>query len=45
VKSLGESIDRVVLATVRQWSFSPATVNGRAITSEQEIHFHYGSNG
>lgn len=45
VKSLGEKIDNVVLATVRQWSFTPATVNGRAITSEQEIHFHYGSNG
>ncbi|WP_334270482.1 energy transducer TonB [Edaphobacter sp. HDX4] len=45
VKSLGERIDSVVLATVRQWSFTPATVNGRAISSEQEIHFHYASNG
>ena len=41
VKGLGESIDDEVLATVKQWTFSPATRNGTPIPSEQELHFHY----
>jgi protein TonB len=38
---LGQPIDDVVIATVRQWSFAPATRNGVPIPSEQELHFHY----
>jgi periplasmic protein TonB len=41
VKSLGQPIDDVVIATVKQWSFAPATRNGVPIPSEQELHFHY----
>jgi protein TonB len=41
IKSLGQPIDDVVIATVRQWSFAPATRNGVPIPSEQELHFHY----
>jgi len=38
---LGQPIDDVVIATVKQWSFAPATRNGVPIPSEQELHFHY----
>ncbi|HEY5329522.1 MAG TPA: TonB family protein [Acidobacteriaceae bacterium] len=41
LKGLGQPIDEVVIATVRQWSFAPATRNGVPIPSEQELHFHY----
>ena len=41
VQGLGEPIDDEVIATVKQWTFSPATRNGTPIPSEQELHFHY----
>ena len=41
-RGLGSSIDQAVLATVqREWTFAPATRNGVAIASEQELLFHY----
>ena len=41
-RGLGGSIDQQVLATVQgQWTFAPATRNGVAIASEQELLFHY----
>jgi protein TonB len=39
--SLGDSIDQVVLATIQTWTFKPATKNGIAVPSEQELLFHY----
>jgi protein TonB len=41
VKGMGPGIDDVVMATVKAWTFTPATRNGVAISSEQELHFHY----
>lgn len=41
VRGLGQGIDETVVATVKQWAFSPATRNGVPIPSEQELHFHY----
>ena len=41
LSGLGPSIDETVLATVRQWTFTPATRNGTPVPSEQEFHFHY----
>lgn len=41
VRGLGAPIDTAVLATVQQWTFTPATRNGQPITSEQELLFHY----
>ena len=38
---LGHGIDEVVIATVQQWTFHPATQNGHPVASEQELHFHY----
>lgn len=41
-RGLGDAVDQAVLATVReQWTFAPATRNGVAIASEQELLFHY----
>lgn len=41
IKGLGPAIDNVVIATVEQWTYSPATKNGTPVPSEQELHFHY----
>ena len=40
-RGLGHGIDEAVLATVQQWSFHPATRDGKPVASEQELHFHY----
>ena len=41
-RGLGGVIDQAVLAVVQgQWTFAPATRNGVAIASEQELLFHY----
>jgi protein TonB len=40
-RGMGHGIDEVVVATVEQWVFYPAMRNGRAVASEQELHFHY----
>jgi protein TonB len=39
--SLGDAIDQTVVATVQTWIFTPATRNGVAVPSEQELLFHY----
>ena len=40
-QSMGESIDGNVLATIQTWTFKPATRNGVAVPSQQELLFHY----
>jgi protein TonB len=41
IQSLSDSIDQQVMATVRGWSFVPATKDGQPVASEQEIVLHY----
>lgn len=41
VQSLSDSIDQQIMATVRGWSFAPATRNGQPVPSEQQIVLHY----
>ena len=41
LQGLGETIDQQVMATVRGWSFAPATKDGQPVASEQEIVLHY----
>jgi protein TonB len=41
LKGLEPSIDQAVIATVRQWLFTPATKDGMPVASEQEFRFHY----
>jgi protein TonB len=38
---LGHGVDETVLATIQQWSFTPATRDGEPVASEQELLFHY----
>ncbi len=40
-KGLGFGVDEVVIATVQQWVFKPATKDGKPVASEQELHFHF----
>ena len=40
-RGLGHGVDQVVLATIQQWTFQPATRNGLPVASEQELLFHY----
>lgn len=41
IKGIEQSIDQFVMATVRQWTFTPASRDGQPVASEQEVHFHY----
>ena len=41
VHGLTNPIDNAVLATVRNWTYSPATRDGSPIPSEQELLFHF----
>ena len=41
MQGLGHGVDESVIATVQQWTYHPATRDGKPIASEQEIHFHY----
>ena len=41
VRGLGASVDQTVLATIQQWTFTPATKDGHPVASEQELLFHY----
>jgi periplasmic protein TonB len=40
-RGLGDGVDAAVLATIQQWTFQPATRNGKPVPSEQELLFHY----
>lgn len=41
LKGVAPSIDQAVIATVRQWLFTPAIKEGVPVASEQEFRFHY----
>lgn len=41
VRGLGGAIDDTVVATLRQWTFAPATKDGQPVASEQEVLIHY----
>jgi TonB family protein len=43
LQSLERNIDEKVLTTLRGWRFKPATVDGMAISSRQDVHFHFPS--
>ena len=43
LQSLNQDIDEKVIATLRNWHFRPATVDGVAIRSRQDVHFHFPS--
>ena len=41
LQSLNQDIDEKVLATLRDWRFRPASMDGVAISSRQDVHFHF----
>lgn len=41
VQGLGNNIDQIVLSTVKGWRFHPATLNGTAIASVEELVFPF----
>jgi len=43
LQSLKQEIDQKVVATLKGWRFKPATVDGIAISSRQDVHFHFPS--
>jgi TonB family protein len=43
LQSLKQDIDEKVIATLRTWHFKPATVDGVAISSRQDVHFRFPS--
>lgn len=45
LQSLKPDIDEKVVAAVRNWRFHPATVDGVAISSRQDVLFHYPNPG
>ena len=43
IQSLQSDIDEKVIATLKNWRFRPASVDGIAISSRQDVHFHFPS--
>jgi hypothetical protein len=43
LKTIGYGIDQKVLATLQNWHFTPATQDGVAIPSQQDVYFHFPS--
>jgi TonB family protein len=43
LQSLKQDIDEKCIATLREWRFRPAMVDGVAIASRQDVHFHFPS--
>jgi TonB family protein len=41
LQSLGPAIDSRVLAALENWHFTPATRNGVAIPSKQDVYYHF----
>lgn len=44
VQGLGNGVDQIVLSTVKGWRFHPATLNGNAIASVEELVFPFSRN-
>jgi TonB family protein len=43
IQSLGPALDQKVLAALENWRFRPATQNGVAIPSKQDVYYHFKS--
>jgi TonB family protein len=41
LQALGYGIEEKVLAALRNWRFTPATIDGRAIPSQQDVYFRF----
>ena len=43
LQALGYGLEEKVLTALRSWRFHPATLDGVAIASRQDVHFHFPS--
>jgi TonB family protein len=43
LQPLGYGVEDKVVAVLRNWRFTPATMDGIAIPSQQDVHFHFPS--
>ena len=43
LQAIGHGIDEKVLATLRQWHYQPATLDGVPVASKHDVHFHFPS--
>lgn len=43
LQSMEHAIDERVMATLRNWQFRPATMDGRPVVSKHDVHFHFPS--
>lgn len=43
LQALGYGMEERVLATLKNWHFLPATLDGQIVPSRQDVHFHFPS--
>ena len=43
VEAIGHGIDEKIVATLRQWHYQPATLDGVPVASKHDVHFHFPS--
>ncbi len=43
LQTVGFGLDEIVVETLRHWHFVPAKVDGIAVASRQDVHFHFPS--
>ncbi len=43
VQAIGHGIDEKIEATLRQWHYQPATLDGVPVASRHDVHFHFPS--
>jgi len=41
LRGVGNTIDDKVMATLRNWRYKPATMDGEPIAEKHDVHFHY----
>jgi TonB family protein len=43
LQTVGYGIEEIVTATLRQWRFTPARIDGISVASRQDVYFHFPS--
>lgn len=43
LQAIGHGLDEKILATLRSWKFTPATLDGVPVASKHDVHFHFPS--
>jgi protein TonB len=43
LQTVGFGLENTVVATLKEWRFTPATIDGIAVASRQDVYFHFPS--